>query len=70
MALLARTFIKNAPLLILDEPLHGLDMMQKRLVAQVVTRMLESKGRTIIYVTHYEAEIPSEITRVFRLGKG
>ena len=69
MALLARTFIKNAPLLILDEPLHGLDMMQKRLVAQVVTRMLESEGRTIIYVTHYEAEIPSEITRVFRLGK-
>lgn len=69
MALLARTFIKNAPLLILDEPLHGLDMMQKRLVAAAIARMLRSENRTIIYVTHYEAEIPPEITKVFRLSR-
>ncbi|MDD6779144.1 MAG: ATP-binding cassette domain-containing protein [Bacteroidales bacterium] len=69
MALLARTFIKNAPLLILDEPLHGLDMMQKRLVAGVIARMLQDEGRTIIYVTHYEAEIPPEISRIKRLVK-
>lgn len=69
MALLARTFIKNAPLLILDEPLHGLDMMQKRLVAGVIARMLQDEGRTIIYVTHYEAEIPPEISRIKRLPK-
>ena len=69
MALLARTFIKNAPLLILDEPLHGLDMRQKHLVAGVIARMLQDEGRTIIYVTHYEAEIPPEISRIKRLVK-
>ena len=69
MALLARTFIKNAPLLILDEPLHGLDMMQKRLVAAVVERLLESNGRSIIYVTHYEQEIPRLIDNIFRLER-
>ena len=69
MALLARTFIKNAPLLILDEPLHGLDMMQKHLVGRVIDRLLLSPGRTIIYVTHYEAEIPRQVSRVFRLAR-
>ena len=44
-------------------------MMQKRLVAAAIARMLRSENRTIIYVTHYEAEIPPEITRVFRLSR-
>lgn len=69
MALLARTFIKNAPLLILDEPLHGLDMEQKRLVARIIERMLESKGRSLVYVTHYEQEIPPLVDHTFRLTK-
>ena len=63
------TFIKNAPLLILDEPLHGLDMEQKRLVARIIERMLESKGRSLVYVTHYEQEIPPLVDHTFRLTK-
>lgn len=69
MALIARTFIKNAPLLILDEPLHGLDMCQKRLVADIIGKILSEKGRSIVYVTHYENEIPSVIDNIFRLSR-
>jgi molybdate transport system ATP-binding protein len=69
LALLARTFLKHAPLLILDEPLHGLDMAQKRLVAQVIRQVTSGPGMSLIYVTHYQQEIPSTVTHTFRLKK-
>lgn len=69
LTLIARTFIKNASLLILDEPLHGLDQCQKRLVAGIIGRILEQPGRSIVYVTHYESEIPKMIGNVFRLSR-
>ena len=69
LALIARTFIKNAPLLILDEPLHRLDMCQKRLVADIIGKILGERGRSIVYVTHYEKEIPAVIDKVFRLTR-
>lgn len=67
LALIARTLIKNAPLLILDEPLHGLDERQKSLVAAMIAQILSQQGRTLVYVTHYEHEIPSLVTRIYRL---
>lgn len=69
LALIARTFIKNAPLLILDEPLHGLDMCQKRLVADIINRILDEGNRSIVYVTHYKQEIPRVIDKVFNLTR-
>ncbi len=69
MALLARTFAKRAPLLILDEPLHGLDMMKKQLVADIIGQVMDIEGMTLVYVTHYENEIPKAVNHVFRLVK-
>lgn len=69
IALIARTFIKNAPLLILDEPLHGLDLCQKRLVADIINKILSYPGRSIVYVTHYEKEIPTAINNIHRLSR-
>ena len=34
--LLARAFVKDPELLILDEPLHGLDLYNRRLVKDVI----------------------------------
>ena len=69
MALLARTFAKRAPLLILDEPLHGLDMMKKQLVADIIGKVTDIDGMTLVYVTHYENEIPKAVNHIFRLVK-
>lgn len=69
LALIARTLIKNAPLLILDEPLHGLDMTRKELVAQAIERIAKQPGQTLIYVTHYAHEIPACITHTKHLAK-
>ena len=60
LILLARAFVKSPDLLILDEPLHGLDLCNRNLVKAIIDRyMYEDPDRTLIYVTHYENELPS-----------
>ena len=63
LALLARTFIKQPELLILDEPLHGLDMARKRSVRAIINHMTARDGLTLVYVTHYLPEVPECVTR-------
>lgn len=58
LILLARVLVKNPDLLILDEPLHGLDIINKRRVKEILERYCDS-NKSLIYVTHYENEIPS-----------
>ena len=58
LVLLARAFVKNPDLLILDEPLHGLDNVNRRMVKDIVDDYCQDKSRTLIYVTHYQEELP------------
>ena len=59
MVLLARAFVKDPELLVLDEPLHGLDMYNRRLVKDVIEAFCRREGKTLIMVTHYEEELPA-----------
>lgn len=63
LALLARTFIKQPELLILDEPLHGLDMARKRSVRAIINHLVARDNLTLIYVTHYLPEVPECVTK-------
>ena len=58
LALLARAMVKNPALLILDEPCQGLDDQQVEDFKNIVDKLCEDPNRTLIYVTHYENELP------------
>ena len=62
LVLLARAFVKDPELLILDEPLHGLDLYNRRLVKDVIEAFCRRKDKTLIMVTHYREELPACIT--------
>lgn len=69
LVLLARAFVKDPQLLILDEPLHGLDLWNRRLTKDVIETFCQRKGKTMIMVTHYQEELPNVITNSLYLKK-
>ena len=59
LCLLARAFVKDPELLILDEPLHGLDDANRQLTKEVIETFCQRKNKTLVMVTHYEEELPA-----------
>ncbi|MBD1362779.1 ATP-binding cassette domain-containing protein [Mucilaginibacter sp. ZT4R22] len=70
LCLLARALIKNPALLIFDEPCQGLDDHQQLHFKTVVDTICSISNVTLIYVTHYQHEIPDSVDKVLRLDKG
>lgn len=69
LVLLARAFVKDPMLLILDEPLHGLDLKNRRLVKDVIEVFCQRKNKTMMMVTHYQEELPHNIDHSIYLTK-
>ena len=69
LALLARAFVKDPELLILDEPLHGLDTYNRRRVRKIIEAFFRRRDKTMIMVTHYENELPETITHRLSLTR-
>ena len=69
MILLARAFVKNPALLILDEPLHGLDRQRRTLVMQIIKAFCDNPQKTLIIVTHYPEELPHTIDHTLTLTR-
>lgn len=68
--LLIRALIKNPPLLILDEPCQGLDNERKQEFLELINEICIADNKTMIYVSHYENEIPQCISHHLRLDHG
>lgn len=70
LCLLARALIKNPPLLIFDEPCQGMDTHQQQHFKNLVDTICCLSKVTLIYVTHYQHEIPESVDKVLKLEKG
>ena len=64
---LARAFLRDAPLLLLDEPTAHLDAVSARELEQAIARL--TTDRTVIQVTHSQNET-RDISRLFTLDQG
>lgn len=70
LTLLLRALVKDPPLLLLDEPCQRLDEKQTLHFVQLIDDLCIQLNKTLIYISHYENEIPSCINKVIELKEG
>lgn len=70
LVLLARALVKDPPLLILDEPCQGLDNNQTTAFVNLIDELVTKGNKTLLYVTHYEHEVPNSVDKKLALDKG
>lgn len=68
MVLLAKAFIADPELLILDEPFQGLDPNNRLLAQDTIADYCANKDKTLIFVTHDPNELPPCVTLTKHLG--
>jgi molybdate transport system ATP-binding protein len=62
LLLIARAMLKHPAILILDEPLQGLDGVNRMLVLRYIDRLVSHSQCQLLYVSHYEEDIPACMT--------
>ncbi len=68
---LARALLPDPPLLLLDEPTVGLDVISSRSLREFIRKNLsEEAGKTVLYTTHYVEEASQICNRIGILNKG
>jgi len=70
MLLLARALVKDPPLLILDEPCQGLDPERKQRLLELINRVCTVTGKTLVFVSHYEKDVPGCVDKYIRVENG
>lgn len=66
---IARTLIGNPPVLVLDEPTLGLDVLSNQLILKFISEAGE-RGHTIVLSTHHLDEVETVCSRFGLLHKG
>jgi molybdate transport system ATP-binding protein len=70
LVMLARALVKSPPLLILDEPTQGLDINQTNNFKSIIEAICLVSDVTLLYVSHYQADLPSAIQHQLNLKQG
>ena len=69
LVLLVRAFVRNPDLLILDEPFQGLDRRFRSIAKAAIERFCSDDGKTLLFVTHFQEELPAVIDNTLELHK-
>jgi ATP-binding cassette subfamily B protein len=64
---IARAFLKNSPILILDEPTSSVDINTEKLIMEATQRLMDN--RTTFLITH-RLEVLSQCDKIIHLEKG
>jgi ABC-type molybdenum transport system ATPase subunit/photorepair protein PhrA len=64
-ALIARAMAADARILLLDEPLTGLDPNQRAIMKRLLRRLM--KQLTLVVAVHHEEDLPRGMTHGLRL---
>lgn len=67
---LARTLLRNRPILLLDEPFNGLDDATAAPIRADITRLVSERGWHAILVSHQSEEIEAMCARVYTIKDG
>ncbi|MDH2924336.1 thiamine ABC transporter ATP-binding protein [Nicoletella semolina] len=67
---LARTLLRDKPILLLDEPFSALDPQRRQELQQLVAGLCLSKKLTLLMVTHQFTETQSLFTRSIKIKQG
>ncbi|POP46032.1 molybdate ABC transporter ATP-binding protein ModF [Superficieibacter electus] len=62
LALIARALVKHPTLLILDEPLQGLDPLNRQLVRRFIDILIGEGETQLLFVSHHAEDAPACIT--------
>ena len=62
LALIVRALVKHPTLLILDEPLQGLDPLNRQLIRRFVDVLINEGETQLLFVSHHAEDAPSCIT--------
>ncbi|OTA21531.1 metal transport protein [Xenorhabdus beddingii] len=66
LILIARALVKHPALLILDEPLQGLDPLNRQLVLRFIDIMISNGNTQLLFVSHHQEDAPECITHRLR----
>ncbi len=65
LLLIARAMVKHPPVLILDEPLQGLDAANRTLVTHFIDQLVNNSATQLLFVSHQAQDAPACITHLF-----
>ena len=64
LLLIIRAMIKHPPILILDEPLQGLDGLNRHLVKQFIEQLVQNSETQLLFVSHQDSDAPNCLTHL------
>lgn len=70
LVLIARAFMSDPELLILDEPGTGLDAMARAQLLSTISAIAEESNKTVIFVTHYSEEVMPAFDKCLLIRSG
>jgi len=67
LAMIGRAMIKHPPLLLLDEPMHGLDDTSRDRVKNLIEVLIRETHSSVLFVSHRTEDAPGVISNHIRL---